>query len=206
MFSSRRAQTTPLDFEYALRREGLTASLLKPHLKPPVPESKTQLRFDLPEPEELPYQPPAALLGVELSGAPEKDTKKYIPKKFPTFPSTHTFKSTEVKPAREADPRKIREQATEAARHGEEALRRLVKVGKAADHKGARRVSEKSEKHKQRHDLWEKTMNELVLGKMNTLSSKLDGGDAEQKSVIINAGKEYGRKPVARVKKLGTGR
>src|SRR5450432_3857787 len=115
MLSSRRAQPTPLDFQYALRREGLTARLLSPHLKPPVSPSKIPPPFTVSPQQKLDHKPITLLVSEELSGDSEKRSKVYIPKQFPSFPSKHTFKATEVKPERETDPRKIREKATEEA-------------------------------------------------------------------------------------------
>ena len=78
MLSCRRAQPIPLDYEYALRRHGLTDSLLRPHLKPPVPRSKTQLVFEVQEPEVHEVQVIPELLGQELSGAVDKDRKSVV--------------------------------------------------------------------------------------------------------------------------------
>jgi hypothetical protein len=116
-----------LDFELALRKLGLTAFQLKPHLKPPITKDRTQVSLELEEPEQPPPRPDAALLGLELSGAAEMKLRKYIPKNFPPLPPLHTWKSTEVKTARETDPRKIREKAAVEARQAEEALGRLMK-------------------------------------------------------------------------------
>lgn len=127
MHSNRRAQTTPLDFEHALRQFGLTSFQLKPHLKPPISKERTQVHLELEDPEALPAQPNAALLGPELSGVAEMKARKYIPKNFPPLPPLHTWKSTEVKTPRETDPRKIREKAAAEARLAEEALGRLMK-------------------------------------------------------------------------------
>src|ERR1700729_4100723 len=101
MLAARRSAPTPLDFEYALRREGLTANLLKPHLKPPIPADKIKPLFSIVPQEEQVYQPAAGLLGEDLNGESDKRTKAYIPKQFPSFPSKHTYKSTEVKLERE---------------------------------------------------------------------------------------------------------
>jgi hypothetical protein len=161
----------------------------------PIPTSKLQPKFTFDPPKELVHRPIAALLGEELSGASDKLTKRYIPKKFPSFPSKHTYKSTEVKLEREADPRKIREKATETARHGEEALRRLVKVGKAGDYRLAKRAFKRSPKFKRRHELWESAMADLTNGKPKVRPWG-DTADAEQ-SILVNASKQYGRKEPA---------
>ncbi|OBT70461.1 hypothetical protein VE03_00010 [Pseudogymnoascus sp. 23342-1-I1] len=199
MLSCRRAQPIPLDYEYALRRHGLTDSLLRPHLKPPVPRSKTQLVFEVQEPEIQEVQVLPELLGHELSGAVDKLTKPFIPKQFPAFPSKHTYKATEVMPDRETDPRKIREKATEASRHGEEALRRLVGVGKVGDQKGVRKALLKSPARKHRHDLWDLAMQDLKLNTAQTTAAKpeLDGSE---RGILIDAGRKYGRQSTTRTK------
>jgi transcription initiation factor TFIID subunit 8 len=200
MLSARRSQPIPVDFEYALRHEGLTASLLKPHLKTPISTAKLQPVFLPPPPaQEIIHRPVAKLLGKELDGDSDKRTKAYIPKKFPSFPSKHTYKSTEVKSDRETDPRKIREKATEEARHGEEALRRLVKVEKAGDQRVIGKDSAKVSKQGTSHQMWEITMKELANGKKRTRSSGGDERDEEQ-SIMVNAAKQYGRTTPARKK------
>lgn len=199
MLSARRSSPTPLDFEYALRREGLTARLLKPHLKPPVAASKVKPLFISVPQQELVHRPFAALTGEDLSGDSDKRIKAYIPKQFPTFPSKHTYKSTEVKLDRETDPRKIREKAAEEARHGEEALRRLVKAGKAGDHRSARRAAEKSAKQKKRHEMWEDAMAELATVKL-PINSSSGGDNSEEQIILVNAENPYMRKPAPRLR------
>lgn len=82
-----------MDFEQGLKRFNLTTTSLKPHKKPPIPKSKR-----LPSWEPLPITDPIErdlpVLGDELDGAPEKETKQYIPGSFPSFPSIHTYKYT----------------------------------------------------------------------------------------------------------------
>ncbi len=201
MLAARRSVPTPLDFEYALRREGLTARLLKPHLKPPIPAHKIEPVFSIVPQEEPVYQPVSGLLGEDLNGEADKRTKSYIPKHFPSFPSKHTYKSTEVKLERETDPRKIREKATEEARHGEEALRRLVKVGKTGDQRYARRGMENAAKSQKSHEMWKQAMDELAAGKPPSRS--FGGGDGtDEQSILVNAEKPYARRPTVRRKGL----
>lgn len=199
MLSCRRAQPIPLDYEYALRRHGLTDSLLRPHLKPPVSRSKTQLVFEAQEPEIQDVQTVPELLGQELSGAVDKLTKPFIPKQFPAFPSKHTYKATEVMPDRETDPRKIREKATEASRHGEEALRRLVGVGKVGDQKGVRKSLLKNPAKKHRHELWDLAMQDLKLNTVQTAAAKSEL-DGSERGILIDAGRKYGRQSTTRAK------
>lgn len=139
------------------------------------------------------------LLGKELSGASDKLKMPFIPKKFPAFPSRHTYKATEVMPERETDPRKIREKATEAARHGEEALRRLVSVGKVGDQKGVRKALIKSPAKRLRHELWDKAMEDLRLSSTQNGAPKADQ-EGTEKGILIDAERKYGRQPISRVR------
>jgi len=201
MLAARRSAPTPLDFEYALRREGLTARLLKPHLKPPIDANKIKPLFIPVSQQELVHRPVAGLLGEDLNGESDKRTKGYIPKQFPSFPSKHTYKSTEVKLERETDPRKIREKATEEARHGEEALRRLVKVRKTGDQKYVRKGMENAAKPQKRHEMWEQAMEDLATCKPSTRS--FGGGDGtDEQIILVNAEKPYRRRPAVRRKGL----
>lgn len=206
MLSSRRARPIPFDYEYALRRHGLTDRLLRPHLKPPVPRSQTQLTFEQPEPEVKEVEVLPELLGQELSGVSDKLTKPYIPKQFPAFPSKHTYKATGVIPEREIDPRKVRERATEAARHGEEALRRLVSVEKVGDQKGAKKALTKDPAKRLQHRLWDRAMGDLQLRTaQNGVVGAQDGEakterDLMENGILIDAGKKYGRQPISRVR------
>ena len=206
MLASRRTHPIPHDFEFAMRKEGLTSRLLKPHLKPPIPSSKTQLSFDGPAgpgPEELVPQIAPGLLGEALSGAADMLTKSYVPKNFPAFPSKHTYKTTPVVTEREKDPRKIREKATEAARHGEEALRRLVKVGKG-DSRVVKKATQRNSKLRGIQSLWEKTMEDFA----GQLGSEVNGEvrketEEEEQLVAVDADKRHWRKAVAKVKNIG---
>ncbi|KAI6641182.1 hypothetical protein MCOR08_001238 [Pyricularia oryzae] len=97
--ASRRTQPIPTDYEISLKRFNLGTSLLRPHLRHPIAKKKKR---HLLEPK---FTTPAAaatdgpldglpLLGEELSGKAEKESKSYIPASFPDFPSIHTYKST----------------------------------------------------------------------------------------------------------------
>jgi transcription initiation factor TFIID subunit 8 len=195
MLNARRAEPIPTDFEYALARYDLPISSITPHLKPPIHPSKTRLHLELSPPEEEKAEKQinlARLLGAELSGKSEKRDRAYVPQKFIDFPSQHTYKWTEKEFSRETDPRKIREEAAKAARHAEEALRRLVKVSKAGKEKDVKLAASRDPRTKERHELWEKTMEELMAGKDNTLI------DDEDQSMIVNSESEYFRKGVPR--------
>jgi transcription initiation factor TFIID subunit 8 len=199
MRTARRTLPTPLDFEYAFRHEGLTARLLEPHLKPPVTPPTIRREANQVAAEVHVYQPSSKLIGDDLSGDSEKRSRAYIPKQFPSFPSKHTYKFTEVKTERETDPRKIREKATEEARHGEEALRRLVKVGK--DHAGVHHDGNTLTGRHLRDQLWEDALRDLTLSAVQSKVSATKDGDEEQ-SVFVNAAKRYGRKSAVRSRKV----
>jgi transcription initiation factor TFIID subunit 8 len=148
MASSRRTDPIPHDWIYALAGTGLTgSSLLEPHLDTgEVPASLLQPNFDPPEPPSPPPLDLEGLLGPELSGKTEKDSKAYIPKHFPAFPSKHTYKSTPVFAKRESDPRRIREKAAEEGIQSEKSLRKLMveqKRGLQNRKGGKRKVSQR---------------------------------------------------------------
>lgn len=139
-----------------------------------------------------------SLLGGELSGEADKKTKAFIPAKFPSFPSKHTYKWTEKPSTRETDPRKIREEAAKSARQGEEALRRLNRVSKARKEKEVKRAAQNDPGSKERHELWEKAMGDLIAGRSATQPGKSD--QDEDHSLIVNSDRRYFRKGVPRRK------
>jgi transcription initiation factor TFIID subunit 8 len=143
--------------------------------------------------EELSAASLTKLLGRELDGESDKLSRPYIPKRFPAFPSKHTYKWTEKESARETDPRKIREEAAKSARLGEEALRRFVKVSKAGREKDVKRMAEKDPKSKMRHELWEKVM-ENLKNRTRDNASKADQDD--DRSMVVNSESQFFRKPV----------
>lgn len=128
MTSARRTEPLPHDWIFALSQGGIRgSSLLEPHLDTgEVPSQLLQPYFDPPEPGSPPPVNLEGLLGPELSGKSEKESKAYIPKHFPPFPSKHTYKSTAVFPKREVDPRRIREKAAEEGIEAEKSLRKLM--------------------------------------------------------------------------------
>ncbi|KAK2625764.1 hypothetical protein QTJ16_005076 [Diplocarpon rosae] len=201
MLNARRSQPTPLDFAYALAEFNLPMSSLEPHLKPPIPASKLLIVLESQSEVELPTATASTgdLLGASLSGESDKKTKPYIPSRFPSFPSKHTYKWTEKEPARETDPRRIREEAARAARQGEEALRRLTKVAKIGKEKDVKNAASRDPRSKERHEMWEKAMETLSN---NKLDINLKGGTEENdRGLIVNAGRAYNRKGAATKKK-----
>jgi transcription initiation factor TFIID subunit 8 len=164
MLNARRTDTVAHDWIYALSSVGLQSSaslerhldigdippsLLQPHLAPPVP----------PEPS-----PPdtESLLGTELSGKADKETRLYIPPHFPSFPSKHTYKATPVYTNRENDPRMIREKATEEGIFAEQSLRKLMAAQKAGVQK--QHVGKRKRSIRMRHSdkLWLDAMQDLL--------------------------------------------
>lgn len=193
MLNARRPEPTPVDFEYALAKFDIPLASITPHLKNPISSDKLKVKLQ-PVPNEKSTKEEEArlakLLGTELSGEPDKEEKSYVPKKFIPFPSKHTYKWTEKESLRETDPRKIREEAAKSARYAEEALRRLVKVSKAGKEKDVKIAASRDPRSKERHELWEKTMEDLLAGKDHT------GAPDEDQSMIVNAQSQYFRKPI----------
>lgn len=207
MNNARRAQPTPIDFEYVFACLNLPLASLEPHLKPPVPISKTRVHLEEEPVEEKNSSSVDAVLGKELSGESEKRTKRYIPGNFPSFPSKHTYKWTEKESTRVTDPRQIREEAAKAARQGEEALRRLVNVGKNGKEKNAKKAASKDPRSKARYNLWEATMRDLASEGEASGSGEdqiVISGEAnkhEDRSMIVNAERRYYRKGALTKKK-----
>lgn len=187
MTSSRRAEPIPSDFKYALAQFNLPISSLQPHLRPPVPKAKVDIKFHVEQFEEQKLNSQDILLGSELSGEPDRLARAYIPTKFPSFPSKHTYKWTEIECKRETDPRKIREEAAKIARQGEEALRRLNKVSRAANERDIKKAAQKDPQSKERHKLWEQMMGDL--------SQPQNGKSAkdEDHSLVVNSERRYFR-------------
>ncbi len=201
MLNSRRSQPTPKDFEYGLREFCLPMASLEPHLRPPIPKYKSQIVLEPLPPEELSYNDITRLIGDDLSGDQEKNRMPYIPKRFPSFPSKHTYKWTEKESARETDPRKIREEAAKAARQGEEALRRLTKVGKAGQEKDVKNAASKDPQSKERHNMWEQTMAELLAGRRDIATAATAPVHEDDRSMIVNADRSFYRKGVPEKRK-----
>ncbi len=200
MLNSRRALPTPLDFQYALETFDLPISSVAPHLKPPMSPSKYAVQLEEVSVEEQTIPSANILLSAELSGEPDKSSKPYIPKHFPSFPSKHTYKWTEKEFTRETDPRKIREVASQTARQGEEALRRLTNVGKAGKEKDVKQAASKDAKSKERHAKWEQTMESFAAGRLKSVVE--DSKEQDDRSSLINANRQFYRKGVSTKRKL----
>ncbi|KAL5116430.1 hypothetical protein ACEQ8H_005666 [Pleosporales sp. CAS-2024a] len=164
MSSARRTETVAHDWIYALSSSGLRGSgPLEQHLDTgDIPPSLLQPHFVPPAPREAPPPDTESLLGPELSGKADKETRAYIPSHFPPFPSIHTYKATPVFTKRENDPRKIREKATEEGIMAEQSLRKLMaaqKVGIQKQNVGKRK---RSERMKASNRLWQAAMTDLL--------------------------------------------
>ncbi|KAH7351118.1 hypothetical protein BKA65DRAFT_593939 [Rhexocercosporidium sp. MPI-PUGE-AT-0058] len=199
MLNARRSLPTPLDFKYALSEFDLPIASIEPHLKPPIPASKLLLQLGPAPPADLGSPSLEKLLGDGLSGEADKKVKPYIPKKFPSFPSKHTYKWTENDYGREMDPRRVREEAAKAARQSEEALRKFTKVAKVGKEKDVKKAASKDPKSKERHELWEKTVGSLVTG---TVEAAAKGSvDDNDRGLIVNAERSFYRKGMVAKKK-----
>ncbi|KAG9230800.1 transcription factor TFIID complex subunit 8 C-term-domain-containing protein [Amylocarpus encephaloides] len=201
MYAARRQLPIATDFQTSLIAYDLPASSLQPHLKPPVPYYQTAIHLSAEPFVEKKVYPMTKLLGVELNGETDRLAMKFVPREFPNFPSKHTYKFTEKETLRETDPRKIREEAAKAARQGEEALRRLVNVSKASKEKNVKKSASKDPRSKERHELWESTMSNFMIGKQRHGEVGSQGGNDDDRSMIVNAERQYFRKgSVAKIK------
>ncbi|KAL2071310.1 hypothetical protein VTL71DRAFT_12545 [Oculimacula yallundae] len=199
MLNARRSLPTPPDFKYALSQFDLPIASIEPHLKPPIPASKLHLQLEPAPPAKSNSPSLEKLLGDALSGEAEKKVKPYIPKRFPSFPSRHTYKWTETDSGRETNPRRVREEAAKLARQSEEALRRLTKVAKAGKEKDVKKAASKDAKSKERHEMWEKTIGALSTDKVEAVAKEGVGDD--DRGLIVNADRSFYRKGMAAKKK-----
>ncbi|RAR15988.1 bromodomain associated domain protein [Stemphylium lycopersici] len=163
MTSSRRTETVAHDWVYALASSQLGASApLDQHFDTgEIPPSLLQPYFAPPAPPEAPPPDTESLLGPELSGKADKETRPYIPNHFPAFPSKHTYTATPVFTHREHDPRKIREKATEEGISAEQSLRKLMAAQKAGVQKQNVGRRKRSRRMKESDRLWQAAMTHL---------------------------------------------
>ncbi|KAJ9156657.1 Transcription initiation factor TFIID subunit 8 [Pleurostoma richardsiae] len=237
---ARRTQPIPTDFEVTLKHFNLDIPLLKPHIRPPIPKSKLRPTFSTEQflADGDTFDLPC--LADELSGKEDKEAKDYIPQSFPDFPSIHTYKytptdvesvtvrstavadvrdgTTKTVPDWRGDPQKIREAAAREAKQAEEALRGLVRASKISNLKDLRNVAEKNPASKERYELWESAMRDLLeesgsgsaggkgvraAGAMGSGAARLEIADH---SMIVNSQKKYHRREIPRTaKRMGDG-
>jgi len=197
MLNGRRSQPTPLDYYYGLEQFDIPIASLKPHLKPPIPLTKSQIQLEpLPfvdeDLEKQKFKELTKLLGKELDGAVDKEKRSHIPKKFIPYPSKHTYKFTPRDGKRETDTRKIRETAAKEARLGEEALRRLITVGKSGKANDVKKAAGRDTLSKQKHEQWERVMESFA-----SLSAEQRSRDRvveEDQTMIVNSESRFFRK------------
>ncbi|TKX20678.1 hypothetical protein C1H76_7064 [Elsinoe australis] len=147
MLSARRNAPTPQDFTFALSQAGVTPSQLEEHLQLPIPHELSCPIIPPPAPEEQPPIDLKPVLGSDLCEPPQK-VYPQIPVHFPPLPSKHAWRHTPHIAAREKDPRKLRERATQEGILAERSLRKLAQ---AASKPGSRaqRISSKAEQEKE---------------------------------------------------------
>ncbi|KAJ9654811.1 hypothetical protein H2201_008936 [Coniosporium apollinis] len=158
MTASRRTQPTPADFARALTQQGIphSTSLFR-YLDSPIPPSVLLPAIPPPPPAEPPPPDLDPVLGPKLAGTEEKAKRRYIPAHFPNLPSKHTWQAEPVFTARETDPRRIRERATEEGVLAEQALRKLMAASKSG-HQVRRRVSS----DKRSEEVWKETLKAVM--------------------------------------------
>jgi transcription initiation factor TFIID subunit 8 len=153
MTASRRLTPLPQDFIFALAESGLESHHLDPHLRLALPDDIANPTIQPPRPSEAPPPDLAPMLGHELA-TPATQQYGYIPSHFPPLPSRHAWQSTNIFTAREKDPRRIRERATDEGVQAEHALRKLTAANKAR--------SRQPTIDKAKDKLWQDTIADLL--------------------------------------------
>jgi transcription initiation factor TFIID subunit 8 len=204
MLHSRRNQPVPHDFLSALNANSLTLSALVPHLDAPVKASSSQPPLAAETAiDELVTRETKLIERMMVDPAPKK---AYIPANLPALPSLHTYKAEPVYASREADPKKVRERATEEGRLGEEALRRLVNSrSRAVNNMESRLDKARKSSKQQSRDLWKATMAVALKGEAASGRSAEDNAmeglsehalhELDEYSTQVNADSIYWRKP-----------
>ncbi|PON20428.1 hypothetical protein TGAM01_v210731 [Trichoderma gamsii] len=196
--SSRREAPIPSDFELMLRHHNLTLSSLKPHIKGRLSNQDTINRSEnLITIDDTFNSLP--LLGEELSGQPDKESKAFIPPSFPGFPSTHTYRFTPQEDRRTRDSKQIREDAAKSAQLGEDALRRLVRASKMRKQKEVKSLVERDSQGKERFRLWESTMKRFMGG--DRFREHADKVEIADHSMLVNADAKFSRRELSRLGK-----
>ena len=213
MVSSRRSQPIPQDFLQSLHTHQLSLRSLTSHLKPPVPQKKSQFPLQSDGSKEDGWPKDLDILGSLLSDGDQQKIKRIIPNHFPVLPSMHTYQATAEFVQREEDPRKIRERATEEGRLGEEALRKLATHAHKNTIEDMNNGIVKLSAKEKRRKLWLETMEAVTQEQSDStntaapLSSK-DNGDTTDLELLkqamlgsvesaVNPDKKYWRKPAA---------
>ena len=166
MFSGRRNQAIPYDFDFALNCNRFTLRCLLPHLDTPVDPTRSSLPLILDsasadQDEQLMTRFHTFMNDNTQARLP------YAPRILPVLPSSHTFKASISFMPRERDPKRIRELATEEARMGEEALRRLVlERGRPQGIELEKTKNNTRSKQQQRRKMWQETMQAIAAEKL----------------------------------------
>lgn len=227
---ARRNMAIPTDFELSLNYFNVNLTDLKRHRRNAIDQEKLKASKSDTESQDQNTFKDLPILDEELSGKSDKDTKAYIPKYFPDFPSTHTYKYTPTDiesvtvrtPIYEAngegrgnappapdwrgDPKKIRDAAAVQAKQAEEALRKLVRASKMASLKDLRSTAEKNPIAKAKYDLWEDMMKDLIKERRgNDRDSDAAREDVADHSMIANSQKKYFRREIPRSQKKKIG-
>ena len=215
MLCSKRTTPIPDDFLQSLHSHQLSLRSLIPHLDPPIAVKKSRIALpgeDAPQVLQN-YQPS---LDIVMGGSSKSYDKPYIPNHLPPFPSEHTFKATPDLPTVKSDPRKVRELATEEARLGEAALRKLVAASSSMN--TATTTHSRTGVHNmrsRRDEAWREAMESLAPV---TNSEGIDGDQMQRLEILgvdaevgsgpaptngylsssVNAGKQYWRRPGTR--------
>lgn len=196
--SSRREAPIPSDFELMLKHHNLSLSSLKPHLKNRIlNQDANQRNPDVISIDDTFNSLP--LLGAELSGQPDKESKTFIPASFPGFPSTHTYRFTPQDDKRVRDSKQIREDAAKSAQLGEDALRRLVRASKMRKQKEVKSLVERDTQGKERFRLWESTMKRFMGG--DRFREHADRVEIADHSMLVNADTRFSRREISRLGK-----
>ena len=194
--TARRTDPIPTDFAFALAECHIPLASIEPHTRAPISAPKVHLELADPPPKTLDPKAAARLFGDELGGGKDKQSKAFIPKALPDFPSKHTYKSTPQEMVRETDPRKIREQAAKIARQGEESLRKFIKISKSMEEKRQRAIT-LSPRAKMRQQLYEQVLSDFA-------KDAPSGNEVEHddRCVIVNSEKAYWRQPLSKKRKV----
>ena len=194
MATSRRLQPIPRDFEFALTQHRFTCRSLLPHLDPPIAPEQCSLSLYSELAAHNKDEELMALFHATLHDYTQPKLS-YAPRGLPLLPSQHTYKATLSYIPRERDPKKIRELATEEARMGEEALRRLVTgTSQSKSNRGERLLLTSRQKQRK---LWQQTMEAMAAE--NTGDAELVDDSMFKMDLTgapINADKVFWRQPI----------
>ncbi|KAF4550455.1 Transcription factor TFIid complex subunit 8 C-term-like protein [Elsinoe fawcettii] len=170
MVTARRTTPIPQDVAFALSQVGIAPSQLEDQLTMSIPKDIACPVLPSPPPEEPAPIDLKPVLGAELCEPPQQRTYPQIPTHFPPLPSKHAWRQTPYIAAREKDPRKIRERATQEGILAEKSLRKLAAAA-SKPRSMAQRTASKREKEKVA--LWQDALACLMADQSST--SQTDG-------------------------------